>query len=104
MIDLGVLPAGTLSIGYGINAWGDVVGATDIAAFLYTHGQMHNLNDMIPSNSGWQLGVARSINDRGDIVGTGHLNGAIGGLRGFLLTVDCKNSKNKDCDECKRGH
>jgi probable HAF family extracellular repeat protein len=104
MIDLGVLPNGTVSDGLGINAWGDVVGTADSQAFLYSHGQMHNLNDMIPSNSGWSLRGARSINDRGDIVGTGYINGAMGGLRGFLLTVDCKNSKNKDCDECKRGH
>ena len=40
-------------------------------AFLYTHGQMHNLNDMVPSNSGWQLELANAINDRGEIVGNG---------------------------------
>jgi probable HAF family extracellular repeat protein len=101
MMDLGVLPNGTLSNGLGINAWGDVVGTADSQAFLYSHGQMHNLNDMIPSNSGWQLQGASAINDRGDIVGTGDINGI---MHGFLLTVDCKNRKNKDCDECKRGH
>ena len=101
MIDLGLLPNSTVSVGYGINVWGDVVGGTDVGAFLYTHGQMRNLNDMIPSNSGWQLEVANAINDRGDIVGTGDIYEA---MHGFLLTLDCKNRKNKDCDECKRGH
>lgn len=101
MIDLGELSNDTGSDGLGINAWGEVVGTADSQAFLYTHGQMHNLNDMIPSNSGWSLRAATAINDRGDIVGTGLINGA---MRGFLLTVDCRNSKNKNCDECKRGH
>jgi probable HAF family extracellular repeat protein len=100
MKDLGTLPNALESYGEGINAWGDVVGGTDIGAFLYTHGKMYNLNDMIPSNSGWTLSAGIAINDRGDIVGDGTVNG-IG--HGFLLTVDCKNTKNKNCDECKRG-
>jgi hypothetical protein len=40
------------------------------------------LNTLIPSNSGWKLQFANDINDSGQIVGRGLLNGQI---RGFLL-------------------
>ncbi|MES4792715.1 MAG: hypothetical protein C4321_06730, partial [Chloroflexota bacterium] len=41
-----------------------------------------DLNDLIPANSGWVLEQARGINDNGEIVGTGTLNGE---PRAFLL-------------------
>jgi hypothetical protein len=45
-------------------------------AFMYD-GAMHNLNDMIPPQppNGWFLSEAWGINDRGQIVGRGLLNG-----------------------------
>ncbi len=51
-------------------------------AFLWDGTTMQNLNDLIPSNSGWVLISAEDINDAGWIVGYGSYNGA---LRGFLL-------------------
>jgi probable HAF family extracellular repeat protein len=107
MIDLGVLPTGNFSQGNGINSWGQVVGDSDVIgnpfgyvnhAFLYSHGHMYDLNDLIPSNSGWVLGSAAGINDRGEIAGSGSFNGE---GRAFLLTLDCKDSKNKNCDRCR---
>jgi probable HAF family extracellular repeat protein len=109
LIDLGVLPTGSTSASYGINASGEVVGTANVFsltkgsvnhAFLYSHGKMHDLNGMIPSNSGWDLEVASSINSRGEIVGTGVING---NTRAFLLTLDCNDPSNKDCDHCKYG-
>jgi hypothetical protein len=44
---------------------------------------MHNLNDLIPDNSGLELLSALDINDAGQIVGFGVTPG--GHLRGFLL-------------------
>lgn len=44
-------------------------------AFTYKDGSAFNLNDLIPSNSGWVLTEAVSINDDGVIVGNGLLNG-----------------------------
>jgi hypothetical protein len=41
-----------------------------------------DLNSLIPPNSGWKLRMANAINDRGQIVGRGLLNGQ---KRGFLL-------------------
>jgi hypothetical protein len=44
--------------------------------------------------------VASGINDREEIVGTGTIHGE---THGYLLKLDCKNTKNRDCEECN-GH
>ena len=87
MIDLGTL-GGTNSYAYGINSDGQVVGASDSAgsgwrAFLYSGGIMTDLNSLIDPSSGWFLSWADDINDSGQIVGTGFLNGQ---EHAFLLT------------------
>ena len=46
-----------------------------------------DLNALIPSDSGWDLSEAIGINDRGDIIGYGRLNGE---RRAFLLTPQTK--------------
>ena len=53
-------------------------------AFLYREGRMQDLNDLIPSGSGWVLEEARAINDRGQIVGFGTFQGR---TRAFLLDL-----------------
>ena len=73
--DLGSL-GGRNSEAEGINDRGQIVGAALAAdgtsrAFLHTAGVMHNLNEMIPSDSGWTLQIAVAINDAGQIVGDG---------------------------------
>ena len=52
-------------------------------AFLYSGGVVTDLNSMISTDSGWLLKTADDINDMGQIVGTGRLNGS---NRMFLLT------------------
>ncbi|HVR37286.1 MAG TPA: Ig-like domain-containing protein, partial [Methylomirabilota bacterium] len=52
-------------------------------AFLWQNGVMSDLNDLIPTHSGWELTAAESINDAGQIVGSGQFNGQ---TRAFLLT------------------
>jgi probable HAF family extracellular repeat protein len=52
-------------------------------AFLWQEGVMADLNDLIPTNSGWELSEAASINDAGQIVGSGTFQGQ---TRAFLLT------------------
>jgi probable HAF family extracellular repeat protein len=71
--------------GYDINNLGQVVGGPtgDVAIWDQLNG-VRRLVDLIPANSGWQLEIAFSINDAGDIVGYGQLNGQ---TRGFLLTI-----------------
>ena len=77
---LGTL-GGVASYAYGINRTGQVVGYSwvagdnEVAAFLYSNGQMQNLNELVAPNSGWHLLAAHGINDSGQIVGTGIYGG-----------------------------
>jgi probable HAF family extracellular repeat protein len=79
MRDLGTL-GNTSSVAWGINASGQVVGAGELVTgilhpFLYSGGVMRDLNSLIPPGSGWQLIWAESINDAGQIVGQGYIDG-----------------------------
>ncbi len=81
---------------YGnINNHGDIVGSSTVNGnrhlCLWRNGQIFDLANLIPSNSGWQLSLGPSegaaavgsINDEGQILGTGYHNGQ---LRAFILT------------------
>ncbi|MBM4117659.1 DUF3466 family protein, partial [bacterium] len=85
MQDLGAL-TWTHSIAYDINDKGQVVGALSTGqnsrAFIWANGQMRDLNDLIPQDSGWVLNEARAINERGQVVGFGTFGGQ---TRAFLL-------------------
>lgn len=94
MIDLGSLSdIYILSHAYGINDSGQVVGSSYVGssstsdgglhAFLYSDGSMLDLNSLLPPNSGWVLINAQAINNLGQIVGTGTINGE---YHAFLLT------------------
>jgi probable HAF family extracellular repeat protein len=92
MTDLGTL-GGNGSVALGINTAGQIVGESTIApgdpypdAFLYTNGQMIDLNSLLPADSGWTLYNANAINDKGQIVGVGA--GPNGLSHAFLLTLD----------------
>jgi probable HAF family extracellular repeat protein len=76
---------------FALNNAGDIIGRATAAlyeieqyrALLWRHGQVIDLNSLIPSNSGWVLTDAAHISDSGHIVGRGLVNGE---LHGFLLT------------------
>jgi len=80
---------GANSSAYAIDSQGHVAGTADLAnnagtaAFLYTGGNMYDLNALLLPNSGWQLLAAYGMNDAGQIVGRGLYNGA---EQAFLLT------------------
>lgn len=81
--------SGADSSAYDINDLGQVVGSSTIGdsseifnAFIWENGELSNLNNLIPSNSGWILNSAQGINELGYIVGYGTLNGQ---TRAFLL-------------------
>jgi probable HAF family extracellular repeat protein len=86
--DLGVLPGGTWSSAFAINASATVVGngnctSSGAHAFVWTaRSGIQDLNALIPANSGWVLQSALAINDAGEIVGVGTVNG---NQHGFLL-------------------
>jgi probable HAF family extracellular repeat protein len=89
MIDLGGLKPGWGSAAFSINSRGDIVGTSNTNnttphAFIYRDGVMTDLNDLLPSGSGWTLEVARGINDSGQVVGWGTINGE---EHAFLLDV-----------------
>jgi len=86
MQDLGAL-TWEQSIAYDINDKGQVVGVLQTGAtthaFVWANGQIQDLNNLIPANSGWVLQEARAINNKGRIAGFGAFNGQ---TRAFLLT------------------
>ena len=76
MTDLGSVPGAICGFAYGINSKTQVVGSSGQChggtdAFLWESGSIHNLNDLIPSDSSLHLVFANFISDRGEIAGTG---------------------------------
>jgi len=69
-----------------INNHNVIVGAMEtvysVRAVSWQDGLMTDLNDLIAPGTGWELQVARDINDKGQIVGSGLLDGQ---KRAFLL-------------------
>lgn len=87
MIDIMPTFSGS-SFGHDINSAGRIVGLASSgfssAVAFYWDGEFHDLNDLIPENSGWALQDARGINDLGQIVGSGF--NPQGQYRAFILT------------------
>jgi probable HAF family extracellular repeat protein len=88
LTDLGGLPAGTASYAYAINDHGLIVGMAKNAtgqsrAVLWNgHNPIQDLEASLVNGSGWRLTAGVDVNDSGQIVGVGLLNGE---FRGFLL-------------------
>jgi probable HAF family extracellular repeat protein len=91
--DLGTLPAFDGSFPWGINNAGQVVGEAWLwrsndtllsHAFLYdpNMAEMFDFNSLIPAGTGWVLIAASDINDAGQIVGYGMVEGSV---QAFLL-------------------
>jgi probable HAF family extracellular repeat protein len=70
-----------------INDAGTIVGMagddTDRHAVMLQHGKIIDLNSLLPKDSGWHLGIANDINNRGQIIGYGSYKGK---EHAFLLT------------------
>jgi probable HAF family extracellular repeat protein len=79
MINLGTLDGDSCSTANSLNSKGQVVGISTATcdfsagrrAFLWEDGSMVDLNTLIPPNSGIQLNLAETINDRGEIAVNG---------------------------------
>ena len=88
MTDLGTL-GGYTSAAFALDNSGNAVGTAELAnrnlrAVVWpSGGAARDLNELIPVNAGWVLTEARGVNDAGQIVGNGLLNGQ---PRAFLLT------------------
>ena len=78
--DLGTLPGG-FGTAFGVNNFNQVVGYSrtasgDAHAFIWSpKNGIHDLNNLIPLNSGWVLVWGAAINDAGEITGWGTING-----------------------------
>ena len=99
MNDLGTIPGYDNSRASAVNNLGQVVGHAwriigevigpgtkfGRTAYIYDHrtGEMTDLNQLIPHESGWYLAEADDINDDGQIVGHGEIDGKD---HAFLLT------------------
>lgn len=88
LTDLGTL-GGDYSYPSAINNLGKIVGDSALPngaphAFLWQDGSMVDLNTLLPAGSGWELVSAELINDAGQIIGFGVLNGV---SRVFVLTI-----------------
>lgn len=85
---LGTLGEGS-SQANGINDLAQIVGTSSLAnstsqrAFLWEEGTILDLNSLLADSTGWELTSALEINNLGQIVGSGLLNGE---QRGFVLT------------------
>jgi probable HAF family extracellular repeat protein len=89
--DLGTLPGGTYIEPEDMNATGDIVGwgnrtGSSQHAFVVLGSTLYDVNDLISPSLGITLEVASGINDQGDIVARGFINGGDGRDRAFLLT------------------
>jgi len=94
IINVGALPGHIWSEGNCINDSGIIVGRSGALnnqpfhAFIFEDGSIKDLNALIHTNTGWHLDEAKAINNSGQIVGFGTLNGE---RRGFLLNP-CEGS------------
>ena len=93
MRDLGGLPGAVITVApccNTINDENEIVGLWlddmfNVSAFRWKDGVMRDLNDLIGKDSPWQLLFAQSLNNAGEIVGQGVINGE---LHAFLA-VPC---------------
>ena len=83
MTDLGTF--GLDPVGEAINNHGVIVGQSSTGAWIWSNGTFQNLNNLIPTGSGFTLTDATAINDNGQIVATGTSN-STGQTHAFLLT------------------
>jgi probable HAF family extracellular repeat protein len=86
---LGTLPGGTTSFAGYISDTNEILGESTVAsgdthAFIWTQLRgMQDLNNLIPTNSGWEINHASAMNTGGQIVGFGTISGSI---HAYLLT------------------
>jgi probable HAF family extracellular repeat protein len=90
LVDLSTLTGSGQSFAYGVDSAGDIVGTSSAvgggshAFIVLAHTtQMLDLNLLLQNGAGWVLSQADGINNQGQIVGTGTLNGQV---HAFVLT------------------
>lgn len=106
MTDLGVVGNDQCSYATGINAEGQVAGGSisdctaeepTFRAFLWEDGSIFDLNALIPPGSPLYLEQVETINDRGEIAGTG-VDASGNGHAFLLIPCDENHPQLKGCD------
>jgi len=97
MTDLGTVAGQPLSTGYAINSKTQIVGDSSDNAWLWENGSIVDLNTLVPPDTGFHVGTAAAINDRGEIVANGLLSN---GNAHVVLLIPCdeNHSGMEDCD------
>lgn len=90
MTDLGALGGAYNSAAFAINSSGTIVGYSGSPSgnhgFIYSSGQMLDLNTLTSVPTGWVIDNAYDINDSGQIVGTIY-NASLSQTRAYVLTA-----------------
>jgi probable HAF family extracellular repeat protein len=95
MQDLGA-PSGDYAVGFSINNLGQIVGVASwkgdhgVAMYYSKQTGFVDLNSFLPAGSGWKLFGAFGINDHGQVVGMGTINGQQHGFLMNGITLDAK--------------
>ena len=103
MQDLGTFPGAALTVApccNTINDSGQIAGfwidsSGNSRAFLWQDKEWMDLSKLIPENSPWSLQAAQSINDAGEITGSGIINGETHAF----LAVPCHDHDGRECCE-----
>lgn len=107
MRDLGTFPGAVVTVApccNTINNRRQIAGfwidsSNNSHAFLWQDNRWKDLNGLIPKNSPWNLQAAESINDDGQITGSGTINGEV---HAFLATPCHPDRDGRDCQENDR--
>jgi probable HAF family extracellular repeat protein len=97
--NLGVLPGDSLSQALGINDKGQIVGISCTAgfascrAFLFDHGVMMDLNELLPDDYADHLFTANDINNNGQITGQAIKAGTEELVPVWLIPVDSRGHR-----------
>jgi probable HAF family extracellular repeat protein len=103
MTDLGTVPGDSCSIAHSLNNGGRVVGTSldcanfgvELHGFLWWPGsRLVDLNEFVPPGSDLQITDGESINDAGEIAGTGML---LNGDFHAIVLVPCQNTVDTNC-------
>jgi probable HAF family extracellular repeat protein len=101
MSNLGTVDGDGCSSAYAINAKGQTIGASFacdfsvVHTFLWENGRMIDLDRFVPPDSGVSLTDPSSINDRGEIV----LDGTLNGKQHAFMLVPCHDDET-DAEAC----
>lgn len=103
---IGLLPNATNSFALAVNNSNQVVGSATLTngitqGFLWNNGGLTNLNNLLPTNSNWDIREGRGINNAGQIIGWGVTTN--GEEHAFLLSPNSSSEVTNNVDSLPYG-